>query len=113
MTTLAFAITQLCQCPGFDIGYVLVCRAYKVPDGIQRLVKGEARQGCIHAPVQALDLLNEAVVNPLQRAWGRHHTTIIATDHAGDAIEEVAELIGQVAIIGAVESFYGEIAVFG
>src|SRR5712692_922500 len=113
MITLSLAITQLCQCPGFYIGHVSVRRAYEVPDGIQRLVKGEARQGCIHSPMQALGLLNEIAVNLLQRAWGRHDTTIIATNHADDAIEQVAELIGQVAIIGAVESLYGEIAVFG
>src|SRR5712692_94054 len=113
MTTLSLAITQLCQCPGFDIGHVLVCRAYKVPDGIQRLVKGEARQGCVHSPVKALSLVNEAAVNPLQWAWGRHDTTIIATNHADNAIEQVAELVGQVAIIGSVESLYGEITVFG
>src|ERR1700687_3253388 len=113
MTTFSLAFTLLCQRPGLDIGYILVRRAYEVPDGIQRLVEGKARQGCIYPPGQALSRLNQATVNLLQRAGSRHDTRVIATNHADDAIEQVAELIGKIAIISVNEAFQGKIAIFG
>ncbi len=76
-------------------------------------MRDKLRHSTLHSLAQPFGGVDQPLVDLLPRARRRHHAASVAANHRDDAVEEVAQLIGQIPIVRADETLQTEVAILG
>ena len=105
------AAVALGQGPGCGFVDVLVGHAYQLPDGVERLVKGDVRHGRVNPPDRFQRRVAQPPVNILHGRRRGDAAAEVFGGHGQGAAEQVAEIVGQLAVDAVNEGLVGKVGV--